>query len=130
MSAADAGMNGQRLDKWLWCARFFKSRGLAAKACHEGRIRVSGHVVAKAHHTVRPGDVLTFPLGPNIRVVRIMAFAMRRGPPAEARELYEDLAPAGRALPRPQPAETPHMADPCGTGDDARRTGAGKENKK
>jgi ribosome-associated heat shock protein Hsp15 len=82
----------QRLDKWLWCARFFKSRALAAKACHEGRIRVSGQSHAKAHYGVKIGDVLTFPLGPNIRVVRVMALAMRRGPPAEARGLYEDLA--------------------------------------
>jgi ribosome-associated heat shock protein Hsp15 len=89
----------QRVDKWLWCARFFKSRTLAAKACHEGRIRVSGQALTKAHHALKVGDVLTFPLGPNIRVVRVLALAMRRGPPAEARTLYQDLAPAGQALP-------------------------------
>jgi ribosome-associated heat shock protein Hsp15 len=83
---------GQRIDKWLWCARFFKSRSLAAKACHDGRIRVSGQVLAKAHYSLKIGDVLTFPLGPNIRVVRVAALAVRRGPPAEARGLYEDLA--------------------------------------
>ena len=88
---------GQRIDKWLWCARFFKSRALAAKACHEGRIRVSGQVMEKAHYSEKIGDVLTFPLGPHIRVVRVMALAMRRGPPAEARGLYVDLA--GSTLP-------------------------------
>ena len=63
----------QRLDKWLWYARFFKSRSLAAKFCDEGRLRVSGQVTHKAHYAVRPGDVLTFPLGPDIRVIKILA---------------------------------------------------------
>jgi ribosome-associated heat shock protein Hsp15 len=93
-----AAATEQRIDKWLWCARFFRSRTLAAKACHDGRIRVSGQASAKAHHAVKVGDVLTFPLGPNIRVVRVMALAMRRGPPAEARSLYQELAPSGSAL--------------------------------
>lgn len=93
-----AAATEQRIDKWLWCARFFRSRTLAAKACHDGRIRVSGQAAAKAHHAVKVGDVLTFPLGPNIRVVRVMALAMRRGPPAEARSLYQELAPSGSAL--------------------------------
>jgi ribosome-associated heat shock protein Hsp15 len=95
---ADAPVADQRIDKWLWCARFFKSRALAAQACHDSRIRVSGHDAVKAHYALRVGDVLTFPLGPNIRVVRVLALATRRGPPAEARGLYADLA-AGPTLP-------------------------------
>jgi ribosome-associated heat shock protein Hsp15 len=87
-------VTGQRIDKWLWCARFFKSRTLAASACSDGRVRVSGQAVKKAHHPVKPGDVLTFPQGPHIRVVRVAALAQRRGPAPEARGLYEDLAPA------------------------------------
>jgi ribosome-associated heat shock protein Hsp15 len=86
-------MTGQRIDKWLWCARFFKTRALATRACQEGRVRVSGQPVTKAHHAIKLGDVLTFPLGANIRVVRVAAFALRRGPATEARSLYEDLAP-------------------------------------
>lgn len=82
----------QRLDKWLWCARFFKSRSAAARFCDEGKLRVSGQVTHKAHYAVRPGDVLTFPLGPDIRVVRIVALAVRRGPAPEAQALYDDLA--------------------------------------
>ena len=82
----------QRLDKWLWCARFFKSRSAASRFCSDGRLRITGQVTHKAHHAVRPGDVLTFPLGPHIRVIRIMALATRRGPAAEARTLYEDLS--------------------------------------
>lgn len=85
-------MASQRLDKWLWCARFFKTRALAARFCDDGRLRVSGHITNKAHYAVRPGDVLTFPLGPHIRVIKILELAVRRGPPAEARSLYEDLA--------------------------------------
>lgn len=83
----------QRVDKWLWCARFFKSRSLAHRLVAEGRLRASGQVVAKPHHTLKPGDVLTFPQGNHIRVVRVIALARRRGPATEARGLYEDLAP-------------------------------------
>ena len=83
----------QRLDRWLWFARFFKSRTLAAKACSGRKVRVNRQVISKASATVRPGDVLTFPQGREIRVVRIVDFANRRGPAAEAQTLYEDLAP-------------------------------------
>ena len=85
----------QRLDKWLWFARFFKSRTLAAKACDGERVRVNKAVVAKAHQAIRVGDVLTFPQARDIRVVRVLALGARRGPATEARGLYEDLtAPA------------------------------------
>lgn len=90
-----------RLDKWLWFARFCKSRALASKLCAAGRVRVSGTLVQKAHHPVKPGDVLTFPLGPHIRVVRILRLGQRRGPAVEARTLYEDLAP-----PEPHPGRS------------------------
>ena len=84
---------GLRLDKWLWHARFCKSRTLAAKLAGAGKVRIAGAPVFKAHHTVKPGDVLTFPLGPHIRTVRVLALGERRGPAPEARTLYEDLAP-------------------------------------
>lgn len=84
--------DAQRLDKWLWCARFFKSRSAASRFCGDGKLRISGQITHKAHHAVRPGDVLTFPLGPHIRVVKVLALAARRGPAAEARTLYEDLS--------------------------------------
>lgn len=98
-----------RLDKWLWFARFCKSRALASKLCAAGRIRVSGTLVQKAHHMVRPGDVLTFPLGPHIRVVRVLRLGTRRGPAAEARTLYEDLAP-----PTPPPSAPARRAPGSG----------------
>ncbi|MDE0204383.1 MAG: RNA-binding S4 domain-containing protein [Rhodospirillaceae bacterium] len=80
-----------RLDKWLWYARFFKTRGLAQKACETGRIRVNGRRITKAHRTVGPGDVLTFVQGRMVRIVRILAVAERRGPAPEARKLYEEI---------------------------------------
>jgi len=85
-----------RLDKWLWCARFFKSRALATRFCAEVGVRINRHPVMKPHHAIRPGDVLTFALGSNIRVVRIHALAERRGPPHAARELYDDLSTTPR----------------------------------
>lgn len=80
-----------RLDKYLWHARFFKSRTQAADFIASGRLRLDGVSVSKANQLVRAGSVLTFPLGPRIRVVRVLALGIRRGPPAEARALYEDL---------------------------------------
>ncbi|WP_316975766.1 RNA-binding S4 domain-containing protein [Shumkonia mesophila] len=82
-----------RIDKWLWFARFFKSRTLAAKVCGGGRLRVNGEPIGKAHQMVRTGDVLTFPQGHDIRVVRVLALGTRRGPAPEARALYDDLEP-------------------------------------
>ena len=91
-----------RLDRWLWHARFAKSRGLAARICASGRLRVGREIVSKPHRLVRVGDVLTFPAGGHIRTVRVAALGVRRGPAAEAQRLYEDLAPPSgeSALPR------------------------------
>ena len=96
---------GQRLDKWLWAARFFKTRGRAAALCAEGKIRMSGRVISKAHVTVRVGDVLTFPLGRYIRVVKVRALAQRRGPAPEARALYDDLNPVPGPVPGSDPTD-------------------------
>ena len=93
---------GLRIDKWLWYARFFKSRSLAAKVCASGKVRVEGTPTDKSRHKVRAGDILTFPWGRHIRVVRVLALGRRRGPAPEARSLYEDLKPpeASNRLPR------------------------------
>jgi ribosome-associated heat shock protein Hsp15 len=101
---------GLRADKWLWHARFFKSRSLATQICQAGKLRLSGQGVVKPHTKVRPGDVLTFPQARHIRVVKVLALGTRRGPASEAQGLYEDLKPpeADSRLPRgtPSAAET------------------------
>jgi ribosome-associated heat shock protein Hsp15 len=80
-----------RLDKWLWQARFFKSRGLAARCIGEGRVRVNAVRVTKPAAVVRVGDGLTFVHGGTVRVLRVLALGTRRGPAPEARALYQDL---------------------------------------
>ena len=98
-----------RLDKWLWQARFFKSRSLATGAVQAGHVRVNGQRVTKAAQSVGPGDVLTFAQGERVRVVRLTGIGARRGPAGEAQALYDDLTPvvlsgAEPSTPRPAPA--------------------------
>jgi ribosome-associated heat shock protein Hsp15 len=80
-----------RLDKFLWFARIVKTRGQAQALAEEGRLRIGGRVVDRAHAAVRVGDVLSFALRGRVRVLRIEALPARRGPPAEARTLYAEL---------------------------------------
>ncbi|MBL4812414.1 MAG: RNA-binding S4 domain-containing protein [Rhodobacteraceae bacterium] len=80
-----------RIDKWLWQARFFKTRGLASKMVLRGKLRVNGQRVAKPGRGVGAGDVLTFVQAKEIRVVRVLACGARRGPAVEAQALYFDL---------------------------------------
>ena len=84
---------GLRLDKWLWYARFFKTRSLATKLISSGKLRINGEVTSKPHRQAQIGQVLTFAQGPCIRVVRIDEIGQRRGPAAEAATLYTDLDP-------------------------------------
>lgn len=83
-----------RLDKWLWQARFCKSRSLAALLIEAGSVRVNGSRISKPGRDVSAGDTLTFPQGGRIRLVRILALGIRRGPASEAQALYLDLDPA------------------------------------
>ncbi len=103
----ETGAGRLRIDKWLWFARFFKTRSLAAKVCASGVVRMSGTPIAKAHAAVKPGDVLTFPQGRHIRVVRVTALGTRRGPAEEARTLYEDLAPPAAETAMDSPHRVP-----------------------
>ena len=91
--AGEAAAVRMRADKWLCFARFFKTRTLAADLIEGGRLRLNGVKVAKPAQAIGPGDVLTFAQGRRIRVIRLLALAERRGPPAEAQQLYEDLDP-------------------------------------
>ena len=89
----DANETGLRLDKWLWYARFFKTRALASKAISNGRFRLDGEVMSKPHRQAKCGQVLTFSQGTRIRVVRVKVLGSRRGPAPEAALLYDDLTP-------------------------------------
>ena len=115
----DPNAPGMRADKWLWQARFFKSRSLAAKAV-QGGIRLSGDKTDKPNRSVRVGDVLTFQQGRSIRVIRVEALGTRRGPAPEARTLFTDLDP-------PQPRPKTGKAPPPGA---ERPKGAGRPTKR
>lgn len=82
-----------RIDKWLWHARFFKTRSLAAKVVSAGKLRVNGQPISKPAYMVSALDVLTFPQANDVRVIRVVAMGERRGPAPEAQMLYEDLDP-------------------------------------
>jgi ribosome-associated heat shock protein Hsp15 len=107
LSAAEIASGKLRLDKWLWFARFFKTRSLAAKMCAAGGMRCGGVLVSKASVTVKPGDVLTFSQGKHVRVIKVLGLGTRRGPAPEAQALYEDLAPPSRETAMPDAAPRP-----------------------
>ncbi|WP_374763050.1 RNA-binding S4 domain-containing protein [Yunchengibacter salinarum] len=107
-----------RIDKWLWHARFFKTRTLAASVVKGRRVRLNGVVVAKPARTVQQGDVLTFVKADRVRVVRITGPGTRRGPASEAATLYDDLSP---------PEETPDRGRAAADG--VRAPGAGRPTK-
>ncbi len=96
-----AGTATERLDKWLWHARFFRSRSLATAEVTAGHVRINGIRVAKPAHPVRAGDTLTFVQAGRIRLVRVTGTAPRRGPAEVAQRLYHDLDSSS-----PEPPET------------------------
>lgn len=85
-----------RIDKWLWHARFYRTRLLAQSAACAGLIRLNGQRVEKSSVAIGPGDVLTLPKGREIVAVRVVGIAARRGSADDARRLYEsaDETPA------------------------------------
>jgi ribosome-associated heat shock protein Hsp15 len=85
-------MSSARIDKWLFHARFYRTRPLAQAAAVNGKVRLNGMRVEKPAQAIRPGDVLTLPQGREVLAVRILALAERRGPASEARQLYEIVA--------------------------------------
>ena len=107
----------QRIDKYLWFTRFFKSRTLAATMVSDGRVRINGERCEKPSATVKVGDVLTFPAGSLVRVIKVLDGGTRRGPASEARTLYEDMTP-------PPEAKPVELAAP------SREKGAGRPTKK
>ena len=93
-----------RLDKFLWFARIVKTRGLAQQLAEGGRLRLQGRIVDRAHCPVRVGDVLSFAVHGNVRVLKVEVLPVRRGPPAEARLLYSEVA---ERAPAERPASEP-----------------------
>ena len=116
-----------RLDKWLWFARFFKTRSLATKYVQGGKMRVNTVNVAKPHYSLRVGDVLTFPMRTGIKVVKVLDLGSRRGPAPEAQALYEDMSPPppkrtdGEKENGPSPAVGPVAARERGAGRPTKR---------
>ena len=84
-----------RIDKFLWFARLCKSRASAQKLAEDGHIRLNGRRIERAHAPVRPGDLITFPYGEGVRVVRAVALPARRGSAPEAHGYYEELTVGG-----------------------------------
>ena len=109
-----------RLDKWLWQARFFKTRTLAASVVSAGKLRLNGVHQSKPAKTVGPGDVLTFAQAEVIRVVKVLACGDRRGPAPEAHLLYEDLTPP----PAEKPPQNPRFEGKGRPGKKDRRNAA------
>ena len=80
-----------RIDKWLWAARFYKTRSLAAQELDKGRVQLNGHAVKPAHE-IKPGDKLTLRQGTVLREVQVLGLSMQRGPAPVAQALYEESA--------------------------------------
>ncbi|HEX2256043.1 MAG TPA: RNA-binding S4 domain-containing protein [Afifellaceae bacterium] len=97
MEEPDGG--AQRIDKWLWHARFARTRGAAQRLALSGHVRVNRERVAAASRLVRPGDVLTIALGRGVRVVVVRAIGARRGSAEEAQRLYEEVTGGSRSAP-------------------------------
>ena len=100
-----------RLDKWLWAARFFKTRSLATQEIDKGRIQVNGQV-AKPARELKPGDVVEIRQGPVLRAIQVRALSNVRGPAPVAQALYEETpeSVARREEAARQRRETPEPA--------------------
>ncbi len=85
-------INWQRLDKYLFHARFCRTRALACDLIAQGSIRINRQPTDKPHARLHPGDVLTLPWHQGVKIIRIRALATRRGAAGEAALLYEEVA--------------------------------------
>lgn len=118
----EPSLDTQRIDKWLWRARFFKTRTLAAKFVNDGGVRVSRHGKTiradKASFTICAGDTLVFTKKDRLQIIEVTRCALRRGPAKEAQTLYCDQSP-----PPPPKERAPEKQF-------AREKGAGRPTKK
>jgi ribosome-associated heat shock protein Hsp15 len=110
-----------RLDKWLWYARFFKTRNMATRLISSGKLRLNGEVMSKPHRAALVGQVLTFVQQNDVRVIEIIALGQRRGPAVEAVTLYNDLSP---------PVAKTRTVDKTGQGFENRIKGSGRPTKR
>jgi ribosome-associated heat shock protein Hsp15 len=86
-----AGLDRQRIDRWLWHARLVRTRGAAAALAGAGYVRVNGARIDAPGRMVRAGDVVTVALERSVRVLKITGFRERRGPAGSGETLYEEL---------------------------------------
>jgi ribosome-associated heat shock protein Hsp15 len=112
-------LDRQRIDKWLWHARVVRTRSAAAALAVSGHVRVNGQRIDAASRSVRLGDVVTVALDRSVRVLKVAAFAERRGAAESARVLAEDLTPASEPMPSARPGP-----------DGVRQPGAGRPTKR
>lgn len=116
MVTTESPDSAMRLDKWLWTARFFKTRTLAAEAVAGGKVKLNGERV-KAAKAIRLNDALNIHIGPYEYVVRVLALSTRRGPATQAALLYEESASsqsARKALATRLAAERQHAIHTSG----------------
>lgn len=114
------GVPALRLDKWLWFARLARTRSLAAKLCAAGCVAIGSHGAAKPHHPLRVGDAVTLDLPRLRRVLIVRALGERRGPAAEARQLYDEQSSCAKV--ETAAAWVSLFAEEDETLDDQRRT--------
>ncbi|MEM8876625.1 MAG: RNA-binding S4 domain-containing protein [Pseudomonadota bacterium] len=100
-----------RIDKWLWHARFVRSRSRAATLIAEGGVRLNRQQVAKPSAPVAPGDLITVIIGNRVRAIEVLELGSRRGPSTEALCLYRDLSPRNDVLAKTS-CGSDHQADP------------------
>jgi ribosome-associated heat shock protein Hsp15 len=112
-SARQQETAGIRLDKWLWAARFYKTRSVAGEAIDKGRVLVNDQL-AKASRTVRVGDLLAVRQGdcPLARQIRVKGISESRGPAPVAQQLYEETEESRAAI-AAWMAARPYQADPA-----------------
>ncbi len=123
---ASSDLDSLRLDKWLWAARFYKTRSIAVEEIGKGRVTINGQA-AKASRDVRPGDLVRFRQGQIDREVKVVAISSIRGPAPVAQTLYEETPDSIAARERaaearrlaPEPASTIEQGRP--TKQDRRR---------
>lgn len=122
---------GQRIDQWMWFARLTKSRTLAQTLIERGKVRINGVKADRPSHFVKPGDVLTVNMGPQVRLITVRGIGTRRGPATEAQALYEELTPAPdrtKSSPKSGSVDGAPLVDGLATA--VRPTGAGRPTKR